>query len=167
MVDSELRRLASFYLSQQRRNHALHTTELIQEAYIRLMGDAKDIQWQDRSHFIAISANLMRQILVDHYRRWLNSKKRGADFLRVPFDEALGIAAEENEDLIALDEALTSLGKKDARAAKIVELRFFAGYSVEEVAALIGVSTDTVARDWKFARSWLHSKLSGKGRDGD
>jgi RNA polymerase sigma factor (TIGR02999 family) len=167
LVDAELRRLASFYLSRRRRGQTLQTTELIQEAYIRLMGDAKVIQWQDRSHFIAISANLMRQILVDHYRRWRESKKRGGDFLRVPFDQALGIAAEQNEDLVALDEALTLLAEKDERAAKIVELRFFAGLSLEETAAVIGVSTDTVNRDWKFARSWLLSKLGGKDWNGD
>lgn len=167
LVDAELRRLASFYLSKQKRGHTLQTTALINEAYIRLIGGAKDVQWQDRAHFIAIAANLMRQVLVDHYRRWRESKRRGGDFVRVSFDQALGIPAEQREDLIALDEALTRLAEKDKRAARIVELRFFAGLSVEETAEIIGFSTDTVARDWKFARSWLLSQLSGEDRNGD
>jgi len=166
MVNAELRRLASYYLSRQKRGHTLQTTALLNEAYIRLIGGAKDVQWQDRAHFIAIAATLMRQTLVDHYRRWRESKKRGGDFLRVSFDQALGVAAEQSEDLIALDEALTMLAEKDRRAAQVVELRFFAGQSVEETAAVIGVSTDTVMRDWKFARSWLLSKLSGVDGDG-
>ncbi len=167
LVDAELRRLASFYLSRQKRGHTLQTTALINEAYIRLIGGAKNIRWKDRTHFVAIAANLMRQVLVDHYRRWRESKRRGGDFVRVSFDQALGIAAEQDEDLIALDEALTMLAEKDKRAARVVELRFFAGLSVEETAEVIGVSTDTVARDWKFARSWLLSKLSGEDRHGD
>jgi RNA polymerase sigma factor (TIGR02999 family) len=167
LVDAELRRLASFYLSRQKRGHTLQTTALINEAYIRLIGGAKDVQWNDRAHFIAIAANLMRQVLVDHYRRWRESKRRGGDFVRVSFDQALGIPAKQCEDLIALDEALTRLAEKDKRAAKIVELRFFAGRSVEETAKVIGVSTDTVTRDWKFARSWLLSQLSGEDRNGD
>ena len=167
LVDAELRRLASFYLSRQKRGHTLQTTELINEAYIRLIGGAKDVQWKDRAHFIAIAANLMRQVLVDHYRRWRESKRRGGDFVRVSFDQALGIPAEQREDLIALDEALTRLAEKDKRAARIVELRFFAGLSVEETAKIMGVSTDTVTRDWKFARSWLLGQLSGEDRNGD
>ncbi len=167
LVDAELRRLASFYLSRQKRGHTLQTTALINEAYIRLIGGARDVQWEGRAHFIAIAANLMRQVLVDHYRRWRESKRRGGDFTRVSFDQALGIPAELNEDLIALDEVLTRLAEKDERAARIVELRYFAGQSVEETAEIIGVSTDTVARDWKFARSWLLSQLGGKERNGD
>lgn len=170
LVDAELRRLASFYLSRQKRGHTLQTTALINETYIRLIGGARDVQWEGRAHFIAIAANLMRQVLVDHYRRWRESKRRGGDFTRVSFDQALGIPAELNEDLIALDEVLTRLAEKDKRAARIVELRYFAGQSVEETAEIIGVSTDTVARDWKFARSWLLSQLvglGGKERNGD
>jgi RNA polymerase sigma factor (TIGR02999 family) len=167
LVDAELRRLASFYLSKQRRGQTLQTTDLINEAYIRLIGGTKNMEWKDRAHFIAIAANLMRQVLVDHYRRWRESKRRGGDFVRVSFDQALGIPAEQREDLIALDEALTRLAEKDKRAARIVELRFFAGLSVEETAGILGVSTDTVTRDWKFARSWLLSQLSGEDRNGD
>jgi RNA polymerase sigma factor (TIGR02999 family) len=167
LVDAELRRLASYYLSRQKRGHTLQTTALINEVYLRLLDGAQAVQWQDRAHFIAIAANLMRQTLVDHYRRWHESKKRGGDFVRVSFDQTLGLAAEQGEDLLALDEALTLLAAKDKRAARIVELRFFAGLSVAETAAVVGVSTDTVARDWKFAQSWLLSKLSGKDRNGN
>jgi RNA polymerase sigma factor (TIGR02999 family) len=161
LVDAELRRLASYYLSRQKRGQTLQTTALINEAYIRLIGGAREVQWQGRSHFIAIAANLMRQTLVDHYRRWRESKRRGAGFVRVSFDEAPALSTEWNEDLIALDEALTMLMEKDQRAARVVELRFFAGLSVEETAKILSVSTDTVRRDWAFARSWLLGKLSG------
>jgi RNA polymerase sigma factor (TIGR02999 family) len=167
LVDAELRRLASFYLSRQRRGHTLQTTALINEAYIRLIGGAKDVHWRDRAHFIAIAATLMRQALVDHYRRWQASKKRGGDFVRVSFDQVLGIVAGRSEDLIALDEALTMLAEKDQRAVKVIELRFFAGLGVKETADVIGVSTDTVKRDWEFARSWLLDKLSSKTPNGD
>ena len=167
LVDAELRRLASFYLSKQKRGHTLQTTALINEAYIRLIGGAKNVEWKDRTHFIAIAANLMRQVLVDHYRRWRESKRRGGDFVRVSFDQALGLPAEQHEDLLALDEALTRLAEKDKRAGRIVELRFFAGLSVEETAEVLGISTDTVTRDWKFARSWLLSQLSRENRNGD
>src|SRR5262249_38620978 len=146
LVDAELRRLASYYLSKQKPGHTLQTTALINEAYLRLMDGGKDIQWNDRAHFIAIAATRMRQVIVDHYRR-RQSKRRGGDFLRVSFDQALGIGAEQNEDLIALDEALTELEKKDPRAAKVVLLRFFGGLSVEETAVVMGVSKDTVRRD--------------------
>jgi len=167
LVDAELRRLASYYLSKQKRGHTLQTTALINETYLRLMDGGKDLQWNDRSHFIAIAATRMRQVLVDHYRRWQQSKKRGGDLLRVSFDQALGVVAEQNQDLIALNEALTKLEEKDQRAAKIVDLRFFGGLSVEDIAIVMGLSKATVSRDWKFAKSWLLSNLSGKDPDGD
>jgi RNA polymerase sigma-70 factor, ECF subfamily len=167
LVDAELRRLASFYLSRRRRDQSFQTTELINEAYIRLIGGAKNIEWKDRAHFIAISANLMRHVLVDQYRRWRESKKRGGDLLRVSFDQMIGVPAEQSEDLIELSEALTKLAEKDQRAAQIIELRFFAGQSVQETADILGISTDTVRRDWKFARTWLLSQLSKKDPHGD
>lgn len=157
LVNAELRRLASHYLAGQR-GHTLQTTALVNEAYIRLMKDARAVDWQERGHFVGIAANLMREILVDHARA-RGAQRRGGHLARVDFDEAINVGTAFNEDWLALDEALTALAAADDRAAKIVELRFFGGLSVDETAVLLQVSPDTVTRDWKFAKVWLLDRL--------
>lgn len=164
LVDAELRRLAHHYLKGERRGHTLQTTALINEVYLRLMDGATAARLADQAHFIAIAANLMRQILVDHARQ-RNSKKRGGEFLRESFDKALVVTEKLDEDLVALDEAMIDLAEVDERASRVVELRFFGGLSVAETATALGVSSDTVTREWNFAKTWLLRQLSGKAKD--
>ena len=159
LVYEELRRQAARYLRRERPGHTLQTTALIHEAYLRL-ADAKDVQWQDRAHFFAIAANLMRRILVDHARR-RDADKRGGSQVRVQLDEALALANESEVDLLAVDEALNRLAAIDPQQARVVELRFFSGLSVEETAAALGVSATTVKRDWRVARAWLRREIGG------
>jgi RNA polymerase sigma factor (TIGR02999 family) len=158
LIDTELRRLAKHYLRRERRGHTLQTTALVNEAYLRLIEGAKNVRWQNRAHFIAVAATLMRRILVDHARK-RSSGRRGGNLVRETFGKALEIAQEMDVDLIALDELLKKLADKDERAMKVVELRFFLGLSVEETAEVLDISTDTVRREWNFARNWLLSKL--------
>jgi RNA polymerase sigma factor (TIGR02999 family) len=153
LVYEELRRQASRYMRRERRGHSLQTTALINEAFLRLI-DAKDVHWQDRAHFFAIAANLMRRVLVDHARR-RDAEKRGGSALRLTLDEALAVAKETDVDLLAIDEALDRLAKIDPKQARVVELRFFSGLTVDETAAALGVSPKTVKRDWSVARAWL------------
>ena len=153
LIERELHRIAKRCMAGERAGHSLQATALVNEAYLRLI-DAQQVKWQDRAHFLAMSARLMRRILVD----WARSKqyqKRGGGALKVTFDEALPVAAEKGQDLIALDEALQALAKFDERKSKVIELRFFGGLSVEETAAVLNVSVDTVMRDWKLAKAWL------------
>ena len=153
LVERELHRIAKRCMAGERAGHSLQATALVNEAYLRLI-DAQQIKWQDRAHFLAMSARLMRRILVD----WARSKqyqKRGGGAVRVTFDEALPVGDERGEDLIALDEALQALAKFDERKSKVIELRFFGGLSVEETASVLNVSVDTVMRDWKLAKAWL------------
>jgi RNA polymerase sigma factor (TIGR02999 family) len=153
LVERELHRIARRCMAGERAGHSLQATALVNEAYLRLI-DAQQVKWQDRAHFLAMSARLMRRILVD----WARSKryqKRGGGALKVTFDEALPVASERGEDLIALDEALQALAKFDERKSKVIELRFFGGLSVEETASVLSVSVDTVMRDWKLAKAWL------------
>lgn len=159
LVYAQLRQLAHRYMDRERPGHTLQTTALVNEAYLRLI-DSSRVEWQDRAHFFAISAQLMRRILVDsaRSRRYL---KRGGKARQVSFDEALKISEEESPDLVALDEALTSLGSMDARKGKVVELRFFGGLTVEESAKVLKVSPETVMRDWKLAKAWLLRALGG------
>jgi RNA polymerase sigma factor (TIGR02999 family) len=159
LVYEELRHQAARYLRRERRNHTLQTTALIHEAYLRLI-DAKDVHWQSRAHFFAIAANLMRRILVDHARR-RDADKRGGSHVRVQLDEALAVADEADVDLLAIDEALDRLAVIDPQQARVVELRFFSGLSVEETAAALGVSPKTVKRDWSVARAWLRREIGG------
>jgi RNA polymerase sigma-70 factor, ECF subfamily len=161
LVYEELRRQAARYLRRERQGHTLQTTALIHEAYLRLVG-ARDMQWQGRAHFFAIAANLMRRILVDHARR-RDAHKRGGDQARLPLDEALAIAEESHVDLLALDEALDRLAAFDAQQARVVELRFFSGLSVEETATALGVSPRTVKSDWALARAWLRREIGRMG----
>src|SRR4029079_4462924 len=153
VVHQELRRLARLQLRGERLNHTLQTTALVNEAFIRLV-ELRRIQWQDRAHFLSLSARLMRRILVDHARS-RNYQKRGGGAMNVTLDEALVGSAERGADLLALDDALESLARQDPRKSQGVELRFFGGLSVDETAEALKVSPETVLRDWRLAKVWL------------
>ena len=157
LVHTELRRLARRQMGRERPDHTLQTTALVNEAYLRLI-DLSRVQWQDRAHFFAMAARLMRRILVD-YARSHRSQKRGGAQEKVVLDEALAVSTAPDADLVALDDALQRLTAVDARKGQVVEMRFFGGLSVEETAAVLDVSVETVMRDWKFAKSWLLREL--------
>jgi RNA polymerase sigma-70 factor (ECF subfamily) len=168
IVYDELRRLARHYMRGERPGHSLQTTALVNEAYTRLV-DYKRMQWNDRAHFFAVSAQLMRRILVERARR--HNLKRGGGVQHVSLDEAAALAVDGEEsdpggNLVALDDALNALAKLDPRKAQIVEMRFFGGLSVEETAGVLRVSTVTVKRDWRAARTWLYRELTGAAADG-
>jgi RNA polymerase sigma factor (TIGR02999 family) len=159
LVYDELRRQAANYLRRERPDHTLQTTALIHEAYLKLI-DQRDVDWQSRAHFFAISAQAMRRILVD-YARTKHREKRGGDAFKLPLEEAALMPSEENRvDLMALDEALTRLGEVDEEKARIVELRYFSGLSTEETATVLRVSTRTVERGWTMAKAWLRRELN-------
>jgi RNA polymerase sigma factor (TIGR02999 family) len=160
LVHSELHRLAHHYMSRERPGHTLQTSALINEAYIRLI-NWKDVRWQNRSHFFAVSAQLMRRILVD-FARDRQYLKRGGGAMQVSLAEAAALTVERSHDLIALDEALTALTDLDPRKGQMVEMRFFGGLTVEEVAEVLKVSEETVIRDWRLAKVWLLREL-GRG----
>ncbi len=153
IVYEELRRLARHYMRGERTGHSLQTTALVNEAYLRLL-DYKRMQWQNRAHFFAVSAQLMRRILVDHARR--HNLKRGGDVQHVSIDDTAIVGGDQARDLVALDVALQALAQMDARKAQVVELRFFGGLSVEETAEVLKISPITVMRDWSTARAWLY-----------
>ena len=157
LVYEELRRLARRYMGHERPGHTLQATALVNEAYMRLV-DIRQVQWQNRAHFFAMSARMMRRILVD-FARSKHYQKRGGDAQKVTFDEALVASNERGEDLVALDDALQALAAIDARKAQVVELRFFGGLSVEETAETLKVSVDTIHRDWRLAKVWLLREL--------
>ncbi len=157
LVYRELRRLARNFMRRQNPGHTLQTTALVNEAYLRLV-DSNRVNWQDRNHFFAIAAQLMRRILVDSARK-RNSQKRGGDLVMVTLDENAEIAIKEQSELIALDEALTRLAEMNARQCQIVELRYFAGLSEAQIAETMEISTRTVRRDWNLARAWLFREL--------
>lgn len=159
LVEAELRRLARAYMRRERREHTLQTTALVNEAFLRLT-DARRVRWQDRAHFVGIAACLMRRVLVDHART-RGARKRGGDARRVTLDDGLAVAAEPAMDVVALDRALSALAAADARKGRVIELRFFGGLSVEETAEVLGVSPDTVRRDWRLAKLWLLRELEG------
>jgi RNA polymerase sigma factor (TIGR02999 family) len=163
LVHGELRRLAKRYMARERAGHTLQTTALINEAYLRLI-NSKNVRWQNRAHFFAVSAQLMRRILVD-FARSRNYQKRGGGALQVTLAEALDKSDERGADLIALDDALSALADVDPRKCQVVELRFFAGLSVDETAEVLKVSPDTVMRDWKMAKVWLLREMSGEKKD--
>ena len=165
LVYDELHRLAQGYMRRERANQTLQTTAVIHEAYLRLI-DARQVQWQNRAHFFGVAARLMRQILVA-FARERGYQKRGGDASRVSLDEALVIDEGRDEDLVALDEALGALAQFDARKAQVVEMRFFGGLTEEEIATALGVSPETVRRDWRLARSWLRRKLGVKQLSGE
>jgi RNA polymerase sigma-70 factor (ECF subfamily) len=160
LVEAELRRLARIYMARERRGHTLQTTALVNEAFVRLV-DTKGLRWQDRAHFLGISARLMRRVLVDHARA-RGYQKRGGGAQRVTLTDALVTAPEPSLHLIDLDRALDSLAAVDPRKAKVVELRFFGGLSVEETANVLHLSTDTIKRDWRLAKLWLLRELEGR-----
>ena len=160
IVHHELRRLARLQLRGERINHTLQTTALVNEAFIRLV-DLRRIRWQDRAHFLSLSARLMRRILVDHARS-RNYQKRGGGAVNVTFEDTLVASAERGTDLVALDDALEALARVDARKSQVVELRFFGGLSVEETAEALKVSPETVLRDWRLAKAWLLREVSGR-----
>jgi RNA polymerase sigma-70 factor (ECF subfamily) len=159
LVYSELRRLAHRYVRGERPDASVNTTALVNEAYLKLV-DCSRVQWHDRVHFFAMSAQIMRRILVD-LARARRSAKRGAGAPKIDFDVALEVHQARGRDLVALDDALNALAAVDARKARVIELRFFGGLSVEETAEALGVSQDTVLRDWRLARAWLRRELSG------
>jgi RNA polymerase sigma factor (TIGR02999 family) len=158
IVYDELRRLASHYMRGERPGHSLQATALVNEAYMRLV-DYKGMQWQNRAHFFAVSAQLMRRILVDHARR--HNMKRGGGVQHVSLDETAIVGGDRAADLVALDDALEALARLDSRKVQVVELRFFGGLSVEETAEVLKVSSVTVMRDWSTAKAWLYRELSG------
>lgn len=158
IVYDELHRLARRYMKQERPGHSLQTTALVNEAYTRLV-DYKRMQWQNRAHFFAVSAQLMRRILVEHARR--HNLKRGGNVQHVSLDEAAIVGAVGDTDLVALDDAMNALARLDPRKVQVVEMRFFGGLSVEETAEVLKVSTVTVKRDWRAARTWLYRELAG------
>jgi RNA polymerase sigma factor (TIGR02999 family) len=158
LVYDELRKVAARHLRRQRPDHTLQTTALVNEAYLRLI-DSSKVQWQNRAHFFAVSAQLMRRILVD-FARARQNLKRGGGAQQITLDDALAIAPERGADLLALDDALTQLAKLNQRQAQVVELRYFGGLNEEETAEALKVSLRTVQRDWKLARLWLYRELS-------
>ena len=160
IVEKELRRLASYYLRRQRKEHTLQTSALVNEAYLRLI-DYKDMNWQNRAHFFAMAAQAMRRVLVDHARSY-SYLKRGGGVQRVEIEEAVLTAQPKARELIALDDALTDFEKIDPRKSRIVEMRYFAGMSVQETAGVLGISEVTVIREWNAAKRWLLRELSNK-----
>lgn len=163
IVYAELRRLARHYMRGERAGHSLQTTALINEAYLRLV-DYKRMQWQDRAHFLAVSAQAMRRILVDHARR--RNVKRGAGAERVSLEVAAAICPDRSNDFESLDDALSALSERAPRKAKVVELRFFGGLSVEETAEVLHVSAITVMREWRSAKAWLYRELTSQNGHG-
>src|ERR1700691_327788 len=154
----ELRRLARLYMKRERPGHSLQATALVNEAYMRLV-DYERMQWQNRAHFFAVSAQLMRRILVEHARR--HNLKRGGGVQHVSLDEAAMVDGDPDADLVALDDAMNGLARIDPRKVQVVEMRFFGGLSVEETAEVLKVSAVTVMRDWSTAKTWLYRELTG------
>jgi RNA polymerase sigma factor (TIGR02999 family) len=157
LVYDELHRLAHRYMSRENPGHTMQTTALVNEAYLRL-ANAVDLKWQDRAHFFAVSANIMRRILIDGARA-RRAERRGGDDWPIALEDAPDVGQQSDPDLIALDDALNELARVNERQSKVVELRYFGGLSVEETAEVLKVSSDTVMRDWRFAKAWLKREL--------
>ena len=163
LVQPELQRLAHQYMSRERPGHTLQTTALLDDAYLQL-ADKTHPQWQNRAHFFAVAAQLMRRIMVDHARQ-RQALKRGGGAIRVTLDEAAAVTQTRADELLALDEALEKLATFDQRKAEVVEMRYFGGLTMEEIAEVLKVHVNTVARDWTAARAWLLAALSGENVD--
>ncbi len=157
LVYDELHKMARRYMNRERQGHTLQTTALIHEAYVRLV-DQKQVHWQNRAHFFAISARIMRRILIDHARRH-DYAKRGGGAQKISLDETAIMAVEPASGLVLLDEALNRLGEIDPRRSQVVELRYFGGLNNEEIAGVLKISENTVTRDWNMARAWLYQEL--------
>jgi RNA polymerase sigma factor (TIGR02999 family) len=157
LISDELRRMARHYMRGERDGHTLQATALVNEAWLRLV-DAAGVNWQDRAHFFAVSAQMMRRILVDSARA-RRSDKRGGPALRVNLDDAPELGSSKDRELVALDDALNALAQMDPRKARVIELRFFGGLSVEETAAVLKISDQSVMRDWKLAKAWLQREM--------
>jgi len=163
LVYDELHRMAQRCMARENPGHTLQTSALVNEAYLRLV-DIHQMSWQNRAHFFAISARMMRRILTD-FARSRHYLKRGGDAKHVSFDEALVVSRQADAEVVAIDEALSEFSRVDARKSQVVELRFFGGLSVEETAEVLKISPETVMRDWKFAKAWLARALSGEKGD--
>lgn len=161
LVYDELRRIAHRYVQRERDGHTLQTTALVNEAYLRLAGQQK-IEWQSRAHFFAVTAQVMRHVLIDHARR-RHYAKRGGDLQQIPLDDAAMMSQHRAAELVALDEALNELAKLDPRKSRVVELRYFGGLSLEETSEVLEVSLMTVRRDWRAAKAWLYKEVMGSG----
>jgi len=159
LVYDELHRLARRYMSRERKGHTLQTTALINEAYVRLV-DQRSVQWANRSHFFAISAQIMRRILIDHARRHTYAK-RGGGARQVSLDETATVVSGDLSEFLRLDEALKSLAELDPRRSQVVELKYFGGLNNDEIAGVLKISKNTVIRDWNMARAWLYGELTG------
>ena len=157
-VYQELRRLAGYYMRHERPDHTLQPTALVHEAYLRLI-DQRNLPGESRAHFFGVAASVMRRILIDHARAHRANKRGGRD-VKVPLDDSAALALEQPDDLLEIDQALERLATLDPRQARVVELRFFGGLSVEEIAGILGIGTRTVDRDWRIARGWLRRQLS-------
>jgi len=158
LVYEELRRVARYYLKQEKQSHTLSSTALVHEAYLRLVNQ-KEVTWQNRAHFFGVAAQMMRRILVDHARR-RGYAKRGGGAMTLALEEAVATPQRREIDLVALDDALDSLAKLDDRQSRMVELRFFGGLSIEETSEVLGVSVPTVKREWASARAWLFREIT-------
>src|SRR5262249_51907867 len=163
IVEAELRRLARGYMGRERPDHTLQVTALVNEAFLRLT-DARRLRWQDRAHFLGVTARLMRRVLVDHARA-RGYEKRGGGLKKVALDEGVAVSPELAFNVLALDRALETLAAVDPRKARVIELRFFGGLSVDETAEVLQVSPDTVKRDWRLARLWLLREMEGHPRE--
>jgi RNA polymerase sigma-70 factor (ECF subfamily) len=157
LIYDELRSLAANYLRRERPDHTLEPTALVHEAYLRMV-DQTQVNWQNRAHFFGVAAQMMRRILVDHARAH-NAEKRGQDFQKLSLDENVDKAIERNTELLALDDALHALAEIDEQKSRVVELRFFAGLSIEETAEVLNVSAPTVKRQWRMAKAWLYGQV--------
>jgi len=160
LIHEELRRLAHHYMSRERPGHTLQTTALVDEAYVRLV-NRKDVHWQNRAHFFAIAAQLMRSILVDHARSHAYAK-RGGGARKIELEEAMVVSEERAADVVALDDALTVLATFDPQQSRIVELRFFGGLTIEETAEALSLSPATIKREWISAKAWLYHELANR-----
>jgi RNA polymerase sigma factor (TIGR02999 family) len=163
LVYQELYRRAQWHMARENPGHTLQATALVNEIYVRMV-DVRGVSWRDRAHFFAVSSRLIRQILIDAARS-RNAQKRGGQSPHVPIDESLLVSEEPPADLIALDDALTALAAFDHRKSQVVELRFFGGLEIEETAEVLGVSPETVKRDWKLAKAWLRRELAQRSNE--